>query len=505
MKFGLVLAVLLAGAAPAIAPAMAQENAASVARAAARPAAASAPRAMPAEAVTPHTVDLPGRVLKFTASVGAFRLGASDAPSADDAPLADLVTTAYVLDGAAPASRPVTFVFNGGPGASSAWLQFGALGPWRVAMSGAAAAPSAAQMAAPNAETWLDFTDLVFVDPAGAGFSRLLRNTEEGRGKIWSVEGDIDSLTEVMRRWLERAHRMASPKYIVGESYGGFRGPRLVRRMQTREGIGIAGLILVSPLLDYGGRSAALDPLTWATRLPSIAASAREHAGEAVTRETQAEVERYASGEFIADYLRGERDIEALDRMSARVARFTGLDPVAVRAHGGRVEWGMALRRDPGRIGAVYDSTVTEPDPFPLQSFSNAPDPIADGLRAAMTTAALELYGNRLNWLPEGRYEVLNAEVLRQWDFGRTNTRPESLTWLRSALALDPALKLLVLHGFNDLATPYLMTQMDLDQIPANVAADRVRFTVLPGGHMFYSRDESRRAFRDEAMRVYRR
>ena len=329
-----------------------------------------------------------------------------------------------------------------------------------------------------------------------------MQDNEEGRRKIWSVNGDIDSLTEVVRRWLERAHRMASPKYIVGESYGGFRGPRLVRELEMQEGIGIAGLILVSPMLDYGGRSNALDPLTWATRLPSITASARERSGP-VTRESLADVEHYATGDFVTDYLRGEHDPAALDRISERVAAFTQLDPALVRAHGGRVDWRMVLRRDPARIGAVYDPSVTTAEPFPLSTYGNSFDPISDGLRSAMTTSMLELYGGRLNWLPEGRYDILNADVNRQWDYGRDNTRPESMGPLRAVLAVDPNLKLLVLHGFNDLATPYLMTQLELNQIPPNVAGDRVKLVVLQGGHMFYIRDGSRQAFRAEAVQLY--
>ncbi len=489
MKIALALVSLLFGATPTFA----QDAPSAPSREAARPV---VPRAMPAESVTHHTVGLPGRDLHFTATAGAFRLGPTDRP------LADIAYTSYALDGAEAGSRPVTFVFNGGPGASSAWLQLGALGPWRIAMDGEAALPSASHVAGPNPETWLDFTDLVFVDPAGTGLSRLLQDNEEGRRKIWGVAGDIDSLTEVVRRWLERAHRMASPKYIVGESYGGFRGPRIVRGLEMQEGIGVAGLILVSPLLDYGGRSSSLDPLTWATRLPSITASARERSGP-VTRESLADVEQYAADDFITDFLRGERDLAALDRISQRVAAFTQLDPALVRAHGGRVDFRMVLRRDPARVGAVYDSSVTTADPFPLSTYSNYSDPISDGLRSAMTTAMLELYGGRLNWMPEGRYEVLNLNVARQWDYGRDNTRPDSMSPLRAILALDPKLKLLVLHGFNDLATPYFMTKLELDQIPLNVAADRVKLVVLPGGHMVYLRDASRQAFRAEAIQLY--
>ena len=326
MKIAFPLAALLAFSVPVLA----QNTRSSPTAETPRP--ATIPRAMPVESVTHHKVDLPAGALSFTAAAGAFRIGAPDAP------VADIVYTSYALDGADAAARPVTFVFNGGPGASSAWLHLGALGPWRVAMGGDAALPSAPHVAGPNAETWLDFTDLVFIDPAGTGFSRLLKDDEATRRRVWGVEGDVETLTEVIRRWLERSHRMASPKYVVGESYGGFRGPRIVRDLELREGIGVAGLILVSPLLDYGARSALMDPLTWAVRLPSITAAARERSGP-VTRESLADVEQYASGEFITDFLRGESDAAALDRIASRVAAFTQLDPALVKARGGRLDW----------------------------------------------------------------------------------------------------------------------------------------------------------------------
>ena len=197
---------------------------------------------LPPAATTRHKLQLPGRTLAFTATAGAIRIF-------DDKgePQADIATTAYQLDGADPHIRPVTFVFNGGPGASSAWLQFGSNGPWRIAMDRAIAGSAAPLTLEPNAETWLDFTDLVFIDPLGTGYSRMVASGDEARKRFLTVDGDVASIALVIRRWLEKADRMQSPKFITGESYGGIRGPKIVRNLQTRQGVAVNGLILISP------------------------------------------------------------------------------------------------------------------------------------------------------------------------------------------------------------------------------------------------------------------
>src|SRR6202023_761384 len=209
---------------------------------------AVAPNSLPAAATTSHTIKLPGRSLRFKATAGPIRL--SDAESL--APTADMATTAFILEGADSAKRPVTFAINGGPGAASAWLDLGAMGPWRLPFDRASPLPSASPVMIDNADTWLDFTDLVFIDPPGTGYSRILAKGDETRRHFYSVTGDIEALAVTIRKWLSANKRLASPKFLVGESYGGFRAPKLARRLQDDEGIGVAGLVLISPVLDFG-------------------------------------------------------------------------------------------------------------------------------------------------------------------------------------------------------------------------------------------------------------
>jgi carboxypeptidase C (cathepsin A) len=452
---------------------------------------------LPAAVISQHLVTLPDRTLRFSATAGSIRLA-----DPQGAPQADIAVTAYQLDDQSPRERPVTFVLNGGPGAASAWLQLGALGPWRLPMTGEAGLPSAVPSLLPNAETWLDYTDLVFIDPAGTGYSRIL-GKDDVRKRLWSVDGDIQSLAEVIRRWLEENGRTGSRKFLVGESYGGFRASRLARTLASDHGVGLAGLVLVSPALEINRQRRPLDPLPYVARLPSMAAVARARQG-AVDRTMLMDVERYAAGDFLVDLVRGVRDAEAVERLSEHVALLTGLDRALIQRRHGRIGPGEFLREigGTGRVASVYDATVHGLDPFPTSENGQHPDPVLDALIAPLTGAMQELYADKLTWRPAGqRYATLNRDVSREWDWGRGGYA-EAVSSLRTALALDPTLHVLIAHGLSDLVTPYFATQLILNQIPAESGGDRVRLAVWPGGHMMYAVDASRAALRDEGQRI---
>jgi carboxypeptidase C (cathepsin A) len=294
-----------------------------------------------------------------------------------------------------------------------------------------------------------------------------------------------------------------SPKYLLGESYGGFRGPRLARTLAANQGTGLSGMVLISPVLDFGGRSAVFDPFLFVTHLPSMTAAARH----AASRADLADVERYAASEYLVDATAGESDAKATARRVAKVAGFLGLPEPLVARYGGLIEnqvFSHDLNRASARVTSLYDATVTIPDPFPEEAQSQHPDPVLDGLQAPVSSAMVALYETKLNWVPEGTYRLQSPSAFHQWDWGHSmQLKPESLSALREAVALDPHMHVLIAHGLYDLVTPYFATQLLLDQIPASVGRDRVRLTTYPGGHMFYGNDASRAAFRADAASLF--
>ena len=475
-------------------PSASPKAATSSSRSSAATAAPGETRRLPEDATTKHSITVNGRALAFTATAGSLRLF-----NQKGEPQADIVYTAYQLDGADPRSRPVTFFFNGGPGASSAYLQLGCAGPWRLAIEGEGAIASASPDLKPNAETWLDFTDLVFIDPVGTGYSRFVSNDEDVRKHFYSVDGDVNALAVVVRRYLEKYDRLLSPKFIVSESYGGIRGPKIVHELQTEQGVGVRGLILVSPLFDFrefGGTSL----LQYVISLPSMAAVARQ-ASHPVTYADMADVETYARGDFVSDLIKGEADKEATTRLADRVSALTGVDQAVTRRLAGRLgvsEFRREFDRRDGKITGRYDGSVLGLDPNPDSSEGQFGDPSGDPLIAPLTSAEVDLTRRTLNWRPDGAYHLLNGSVERAWDFGRGINPPQSVSEVRQILAFDPKLKLLVGHGLFDLATPYFGSKIWLDQLPAYASPGRVKLVVYPGGHMFYSREDSRQAFRSE-------
>ena len=458
---------------------------------------------LPADVSTEHALDVGARTLTFTATAGTIPLF-----DGDGALQAEVAYIAYVARGPVGTKtedRPVTFLFNGGPGAASAYLNIGAIGPWRVPLE--RVAPSVQPTLVPNAETWLDFTDLVFIDPPGTGYSRIAASGEAARRHFWSIDGDAEALAVVIRKWLEKAGRQTSTKFIAGESYGGFRAPKIAKALQQTEGVGIRGLLLISPVLDFAGLGQRRHaPMSWVAHLPSMAAAALESKGQ-FDRDALRDVEQYASGDYLRDLIKGDRDPAAVERMSVRVAALTTLDPALVRRMRGRVDNGTFQRelyRDRGLVGSAYDPTITAFDPTPGASNSRFSDPMLDGLTAPLTSAMTDLYQRLLNWRVDKPYRLLAREVSSQWQWGRGRTSPEVIDDLRNVLASDASVRVLVAHGATDLVTPYFGNQLLLDQLPTYGSADRVKLSVYAGGHMFYNRDASRRDLRADAEALYR-
>jgi carboxypeptidase C (cathepsin A) len=493
----LLLAFALVGV-----PALAEEAAKPAAEAPSKPAAATPEIA---DTTTTQNLVLKGHEVSFTVTAGS--LGMRDGKGETQG---TMFYVSYAKEGADKGSRPISFVFNGGPGAASAYLHLGALGP-RVldfAEDGPPAAASSHLVA--NPDTWLDFTDLVFVDPVGTGFSRP--KSDEAAKQFWGVRQDIEELGQFVRRFLARADRLSSPKYLVGESYGGFRGARLPHRLAIEEGIRVDGAILISPVIEFGlMMGGEFNPLPDALRLPAYQAVALERTDGMVDMAKLGEAERFALDEYLPALVEGSRDPAKAAAFYTEVARRIGLPEDLVARRRGRIPvdvFQKEFRRDEGRIVSRYDGSASGPDPYPGTNSTRGGDPILEGTKAAFTSAMLVYYQETLGVKLDVPYRLLNGEVSGKWEWrsglgGWGQGYVGAADELREALALDPRLKVMVAHGVTDLQTPYMTSRYVIDHLPPLGDRPRVELKLYQGGHMMYLRPGSRARLHADAAAFY--
>ena len=454
------------------------------------------PPSLPPDAHVAQTIHLDGKAINYTATVGTLQT-----KNAEGKATGEVVYTSYVADGA---GRPVTFAFNGGPGAASVFLNLGAIGPKHVAFGAEGMSPSDPATLSDNPATWLDFTDLVFIDPIGTGFSRSLVSVDESKKLFYGPDQDIAYLSQIVYDWLVKNGRLESRKYIVGESYGGYRGPRLTQYLQSQIGVAMNGLVLVSPALTPNGGSSDLSPIPWMLTLPSIVAANYERRDK-LTAENMAPVIAYTRGEYATDLLKGTSDPDATPRIVKKVTELTGLDPTFVKESGGRLETQAFLReefRETGKLGSRYDPNVTSFDPFPFAPEQRSDDPILLSIIAPTTTAMVNFVTRTVGWKTDARYNALSSEVNEMWQRGngRRSEEAASATDLRVAVSTDPKLRVLIAHGWDDLSCPFMGSILTVSQMPIMGDATRVEVHMFPGGHMFYARPGSSLALRKDVI-----
>ena len=372
------------------------------------------------------------------------------------------------------------------------YLNLGAIGPKHISFANAGDSASDPAVLTDNPGTWLDFTDEVFIDPIGTGFSKSLVDEAETKKLFYSPTPDIQYLSLVIYKWLVKNDRMLDKKYLIGESYGGYRGPRMTHYMQSQLGVAMNGLVLVSPYLNPSFGDGHISPIPWMITLPSITAAHLENEHK-LTASAMQDVIAYTEGEYATALIKGPADKAATDAMVAKVTEMTGLDPEFVKYSGGRLETGAYLRevhREKGEIGSVYDSNVTAPDPFPFSPDQESGDPILESIVAPTTTAMVDFITRTVGWKTDAQYYALSYEVNRDWDRSGPTLREGAVEDLREAVAADPKLNVLIVHGWNDLSCPFMGSLLTQNELPVKLAS-QVQVHEFPGGHMFYTRPEN--------------
>jgi carboxypeptidase C (cathepsin A) len=433
-----------------------------------------------------------GRALEYTVSARDYAIR-----NDEGLVTAHFSAFAYVIEGEDSARRPVTFAFNGGPGSSSIWLHLGLLGPRRVVVpSDAKNAGAPPYPLLENPHTLLTHTDLVFVDPVGTGFSHAVGESKDE--DFWGVDEDVDSVARFVREWLTRNGRWASPKYVLGESYGGVRGALLGQALkQDSASVALNGLIFVSPAFDIQFVDGREDDLTYVTSLPTYAATALYHGAlEGQVRDREAwlrEVRAFATGPYLRALFAGQNlGTDERAGLSAELSRFTGLSAdywqrANLRVNASRFrkellrERGLVL----GRLDTRYRGSETD-----AVGESPESDPMMAGIGSAYVAAFQQYTRDELglDW-PERPYRFSGSGTFGKWKRSEEGQAAfsgwiDTVPALASSMQDNPALRVFVANGWFDVATTVLAAEYNLSR--PGVDPGRVTLRNYDAGHMMY-------------------
>lgn len=448
----------------------------------------------PNRSVTKHVGTFGGTRVAFTAIAGETYLKAEDGT-----PRAAIFSTSYIRDGRDP-NRPVTFLFNGGPGSGSVWLHMGAFGPKRVVIPSDARDDGAPPYPiVDNSDSLLDVTDLVFIDPVGTGFSRALGKTDPK--EFYGVTKDAESIAEFIRLWLNEHQRWNAPKYLGGESYGTTRSAAVLNQLEGRyNDVALNGVILISTVLDFGaGADTPGNEVTHILNLPSMAVTAHYHGKLQTSGSVESvaeEARKWAIGPYASALLKGQA-LGAEERATVRrdLAHFTGLSEAFLERADLRVEpsrFYKELLRDRGLTVGRLDSRYTGRD---YDSAGERPDndPSFYGIDGGYTAAINQYARETLNYQTDKSYITIGG--VNNWDWRISGGRDSEVylnvtPYIGKGLRENSALRVLVAQGYYDFATPFFGAEYALSR--TGIPQDRIRYTYYESGHMMYVRDEDR-------------
>jgi carboxypeptidase C (cathepsin A) len=444
--------------------------------------------------VTQHHLGAGGKTLDYTATAGTLVIRDND-----DKPMANIGYIAYTRrDAKDTGQRPILFAFNGGPGSSSLWLHMGVLGPRRVIVSDPGPTPPAPYKTVDNEFGVLDKTDLVMIDPVGTGISRAVCDKKDE--DFWGVDPDIDSISRFIMQYVSDNNRWSSPKYLLGESYGTTRGAAIVNYLRERA-FAFNGLILVSVATDIEAIFAELpgNDRPYAVYLPAYAAVAWYHHAlptqPAALEPFLTEVRAYAAGPFTAALLKGDAISDAeREAVAEKMHEYTGLSVEYLKAANLRVAQGAfthellkAQHKTVGRLDARFVGATMDP----LEKYSDY-DPQSAAISAAFAAAFLDYYHGELKFGQGSTYRTTNYSVGEHWKWVHRTAKGDqpmvnSGVDLAEALVKDANLRVLVLNGYYDLATPFSATEYVMAHlgVPQGAGA-RIEMKYYEAGHMMY-------------------
>jgi carboxypeptidase C (cathepsin A) len=447
---------------------------------------------------TKHTITAGGAKLEYTATAGNLLIK-EEAGKVKASIFFVAYTKAGVTD---PATRPITFTFNGGPGSSAVWLHLGAFGPKRVLLGDEGEALPPPYRLVENANTLLDLTDLVFIDPVSTGYSRAAPGQDVKQ--FHGVQEDVHSVGDFIRLYTTRFGRWDSPKFLAGESYGTTRAAGLASYLQGQHGLYLNGIILISTVLNFQTLSFADgNDLPYPLFLPGYTATAWYHKRLPVElqssplRRVLDEAERFAQADYTLALMKGDKLTKGERQdIASRLARYTGLSVPYILRNNLRVPMGRfaaELLRDQRRGIGRYDSRYKGPDVDPAGERPGY-DPSYTAVHGAYTACLNQYLKGELKYHSELPYEILTGRV-NPWSFKEATNRYLNVSGsLRQALTHNPSLRVFVASGYYDLATPYLATEYTFNHLGLDrTLTGHVTMGYYEAGHMMYLRQSAHR------------
>jgi len=454
---------------------------------------------------TSHGVRIDGAAVQYTATAGTLML-----KDAKGNPTAGMFFVAYVREGTQDLrARPITFCYNGGPGAATIWLHMGSFGPRRVQMAADGFQPAPPFELVENESSLLDVTDLVFVDAVSTGFSRSVDDPKPFHG----VRGDLQAFGDFIRLYLTRFNRWSSPKFLLGESYGTMRSAGLSGELQARHGIELNGIVLISSVLDFQTLSASQgNDLPYSSFLPTFTATAWYHKKlppdlQGDLKKAVDESRRFAFGEYVQALVRGNLLSEAERKSVAqKVARLCGLSPDFVLRSNLRVSaarFRKELLRDRRLMLGRLDGRFTGLD-VDAAGETQEFDPSNTALQGAYTALFSDYVRRQLKWESDLRYET--SGNVRPWTYDEYENRYLNLSeTLRLSMARNPFLRVLVCNGYYDMATPFGGTEYTFAHLGFEPTyRERVALTYYEAGHMMYIRPSALKQVKQDIARFVR-
>jgi carboxypeptidase C (cathepsin A) len=463
--------------------------------------------------VSKHSVRIDGRAISYKATAGTLLL-----KDDKDKPAVSVFYVAYTVDDGKAAKRPVTFMFNGGPGSSSMWLHMGSFGPVRVANRGDQPIPPPPYQTVPNEYSLLDKTDLVFIDAPGTGYSQLVG---AGEGKnYYGIDQDAQAFAKFITRYVSDNHRWNSPKFLFGESYGTTRSAVLVKDLQE-QGMEFNGVVLMSSILDFNVWSSTGVDHAFVVNLPTEAAIAWYHhkvsdkSGPNKPAELGrflADVRHFASTDYTLALAKGDAIEPAeADRIANQLSSYIGLSPTYIKQANLRIdpsrfrkELLRGQRRTVGRLDGRFEGI--DPD---AAGENPDGDAASDAATGAYLAAFNQYAGAELKFTAEHPYLPNNYSVINHdWDWKRKakgfTQAPYVGTDLAAAMRRNPHLKVFSANGYYDLATPFYATEFDLGHLGLDPSIRKnIEFGFYPSGHMIYFDVDALKQVKADLSRFY--